>query len=53
MRCSRRNEMKSKPVKSSSREKLSVVLQRLEKTFGKKEAAMSTCSDEQHCVHPH
>jgi hypothetical protein len=54
MRCSRRNEMKPMHVKSkSSREKLSVVLERLEKTFGKKEAAITTCVESGHCNGPH
>ena len=45
--------MKSKHVKSKpSREKLSVVLERLEKTFGKQEAAFSTCSSTGHCNNP-
>jgi hypothetical protein len=52
MRCSRRNEMKPKYAKSKSREKLSVVLERLEKTFGKKEAALTTCSSTGHCFTP-
>jgi hypothetical protein len=45
--------MKSKHVRSKpSREKLSVVLERLEKTFGKKEAAFTTCVDAGHCNNP-
>ena len=45
--------MKPKHVKSPSpRAKLSVVIERLEKTFGKKDAAISTCSDTGHCRPP-
>ncbi|HEX3476996.1 MAG TPA: hypothetical protein VHT91_18360 [Kofleriaceae bacterium] len=44
--------MKPKHTKSRSREKLSVVLERLEKSFGKKEAAITTCSSTGHCVSP-
>jgi len=44
--------MKTKHAKSKSREKLSVVLERLEKNFGKKEAAFTTCSSTGHCFVP-
>lgn len=44
--------MKPKHATSKSREKLSVVLERMEKTFGKKEAAFTTCSSTGHCITP-
>jgi len=44
------NAMKPKDVKSlSSSAKVSVVIERLEKTFGKKEAVNTTCCDTGYC----
>lgn len=45
--------MKPKHVRSQApREKLVVVIERLEKTFGKKDAAVTTCWSGGHCNPP-
>jgi hypothetical protein len=52
MRCSRRNAM-NKHVKSKlPREKVVVVIERLEKVVGARAAAITTCSDTGYCRPP-